>query len=690
MPKKSQLDIYIDLERFKLGLYSLDDTTKAPFGSAKVMRNVHVTDRGGIAPRPGTVLLGAENTNGNGVRGFYNFRKSFDQDEFLIKTYDDEIEVYSKNYPGAGWWKLKDGYTSGKDFGFITSLVNTSNADFAVFCNRYEPYQSWSGAVSTLSADMSGGETEIAVDSTITDEIFYSGTAISASATTVDVSVPGTWAADQWISLYVYITSGAHAGKIRKITDNTDTIITFDTLGTTPGAATFEVRQLKYSASGSVVYNGTVIAYTAVPTYNQLSVASAHAGTTGDAVAQVPVEYVGLPRGNRLTNYLGRIIVGRVRSAVARDSGGALQGFASGGSYFVSNISNPFNFDFSATRIAGEGDIVSAPYGGGEIEDVVHQENTAYVIKQRYIESVSYSQDANDLAVREPLKAEVGSVGRVIKGSDDIYFLTPDKKFTSIGRIRSKDLKPGTENLGKPIQRLFNQFVGGQGRGKEYNDRLYIPLKENSSFTDNNVSLVYNKVNESYEGIWDIPAFEYEDFNGGLYYSESNGSNVHQLLVGTADVVGEIRNPIVSAYQTHFMNLTPSKANLQALNTMFYEGYISGNTELTFKVWKGLGADPFFQFNFSASDDVSLLDGAVSQAFLGGQALGLSPMGTIGEPDTEGRRHFSFRVYFPWQYSNYFSVGFNSSGADLDYEITRMGLGLKESFSVMNTKVKNV
>ena len=689
MARKKQPDLYIDLERFKLGLYALDDTTKAPFGSAKAMRNVYVTDRGGIAPRPGTILLGAENTTNNGTKGLYNFRKSFDQNEFLIKGYDDELEVYSKNNPTAGWWRLKNGFTSEKEFGFITSLVNTSNEDYAVFGNRHEPYQSWNGAVAVVQTALTGGETEIVVDSLLTDEIFYSGTASSASGTTIDIAT-AEWGASQWVNLRVYITSGTHIGKIRLITANTTTQITFDTLGSTPGTATFEVRKLKFVASGSVIYNGTAIGHSNLLEYNKIPVSSAHAGSIGDIVADVPIEYVGAPRGNRLTNYLGRIIVGRVRSAVARDAGGALQGFSSGGSYFVSEINDPFSFDFSAARVAGEGDIISTPYGGGEIEDVVHQEDTAYIIKQRYIEAVSYSQDANDLPVREPLKAEVGSVGRVIKGSDDIYFLTPDKKFTSIGRIRSKDRKPGTENLGKPIQRLLDKFVGGQGRGKEYNDRLYIPLRENSTFSNNNISLVYNKVNGSYEGIWDVPAFDYEDFNSGLYYAESNGANVYQMLVGTADVVGTQRHPIVSKYQTHFMNLTPSKANLQALNTMFYEGYISGDTTITFKVWKGLSEDTFFQFDFSASDDVSLLDGTVLQAFLGNEPMGLSPMGTIGEPDSDGRRHFSFRVYFPWQYSNYFSVGFSSSGADLDYELTRMGLGLKESYSVMNTKVKNI
>ena len=111
MPRKLK-DIFVDFETFKLGLYALEDTTKAPFGTARVMKNMIVTDRGGIGPRPGTELLGTKNTNGNGIRGLYNFRKSFDVDEFLIKAYDDELEIYSKNHSEAGWFRLKNGFTA--------------------------------------------------------------------------------------------------------------------------------------------------------------------------------------------------------------------------------------------------------------------------------------------------------------------------------------------------------------------------------------------------------------------------------------------------------------------------------------------------------------------------------------------------------------------------------------------------
>jgi len=686
MPKST--DIFIDYEKFKLGLYALEDTTKAPFGTARIMRNMRITDRGGISPRLGTSLLGTFNSSALSGKGLYNFRKSYDSDEFLLKAYDDELEVYSKNHSSAGWWRLKNGFTSDKEFGFITSLVNTSNEDFVVFCNRYEEYQRWQGAVTLLDGALVGAETSVIVDSVLTEEIFESKTASASSATTLDVS--GTpWAASMWINMYVYITSGVHSGKIRLITSNDNNTITFDTLGSDPGSCTFQIRKAAFPASGTLIYNGTTIAYTAIPEYNKFTVASAHAAADNSAVALVPTTYPAAPRGNRLANYLGRIIVGNVRSALARDSGGVLSGFASAGSYFVSKLSDPTDFSFTATRVAGEGDIIATPYGGGDITDVVAQEDTAYVFKNRYIESVQYSQDANDLANRTPLKAEVGSVGPVIKGSDDIYFISEDKKFTSIGRVASKDVLPQTDNIGFKIQRLLNDYVFGTGRGIEDVDRIYIPCKSISTETNNDIVLVYNKVNKAFEGVWEIHANFFERFNNSIYYIESNTPNVYQLNTGNSDVVGTDRFPISSDYASHFMNLTASHGYSQALNAIYLEGYIKGNSTFTFKAWKDFSNSEFLSFDFSGTES-SLLDGQEIGAFLGSAPIGLRPMGAVGEADSEGRRHFYFRVYFPFQYGNHFSVGFSSSGSDLDYEVTRIGLGLSESVSVDTTRIKSI
>lgn len=679
-------EVFLGLDKFKLGFQSLEDTTKAPFGAARKMSNCQVTDRGGISPRPGTQLLGTYNSSTFPIRGFYNFKKSFDQDELLIKTYDTYMEVYSKNKT-TDWFKIKTDATSDKEFGFVSSLVNTDKQDYVIFNNRYDNYSRWSGMVTLTDGALVGGELNVQVDSLLTNEIFLSATATSNSATTVDVST-ANWAASQYVGFYIYFPS---TGKIRKITSNTSTQLTFDTLGAGPGNIAFQIRQLGYPPTGTIIYNGSKVAYTTPDVFNKFPVASAIAAPDNTPLTLVADEYPAAPRGNRLTNFLNRIIAGNVRSAMARDTGGALQGYSSAGSYFVSKVNTPTDFSFAAARVAGEGDIVGTPYGGGEINDVMAFEEEAMIFKSNYIESVKYTQDANDTAVRTPLKPGVGSIGKVIRGTDDIYFVTEDKKFTSIGRVRTKDIKPQTENIGYSIKRFLDACDFIQiGRGVEYKDKIYIPCKSSSTESVNNILIVWNKITKGFDGIWDIGAFSLLKWNGSLYYAESSGANVYQMLTGFADVNGTARYPIFSEYATHFFNLTAQKTGMQAMSGMLIEGYIRGGTTITFNAWKDFSADPFLTFNFVSTEE-SLLDGAETSAFLGSAPLAIDPLGArFSDPDADGRRHFVWVVYFPFQYGEFFSIGHSSNGADIDYEITRYGLLLKEDVSPDATRVKYI
>lgn len=682
---QSRTDNFIDVKTLDAGLHLLKDTTSAPIGSFRILRNCRVTDRGGISPRLGTLLLGASESGGAAM-SIFNFRKSYDQDEFLVKTFDDKVKVYSRNQAAAGWFTLKSGFTSGKEFGFASSLVNRDLEDYMAFCNRYEPYQRWQGSVTVLNGALVGGETTIPVESTLTEEVFESKSSSASSATTLDVT-GSPWAASQWVGMYVRITSGIHNGKIRLISASTTGQITFDTLGSDPVNPTFEIRKIAFPATGTIIINGTTVAYSAIPTDSSFTT-SAFGGTAADgaALALVPTEYPAAPRGNRLANYLSRMIVGNVRSALARNSGGVLSGFASAGSYFVSKLLDAFDFGFSGTRVAGEGDIISTPYGGGDITDVVTQEDTAYALKPRYIESVQYSQDANDLANRVPLKSGVGSVGRVIKGSDDVYFVTVDKRFTSLGRVQSKDITPQTENISLPIKRLMDSLSFEVGRGIEDEDRIYLPASTAESET-NDILLVWNKKGMRCEGYYEIGTNGLEQFDGGLYYASSSSPDVFLMNEGHADVQGDTRLPISFEAASNFMNFTASHAHTQAVNCVYFEGYITPGSEVTFEMWRDLQSGSFLSFTFDGTED-QFLDGATLDGFLGDQPLGLKPIGSLSAADEDGRVHFQFRVYFPFQYGDHISVGWRGEFADGDVEILRFGLGLKETPTLRASRVK--
>lgn len=761
-------DRYIDHGGFAKGLQLLEDTTKAEFGSARVMDNCRVTDRGGIGPRPGTRVIGAANASTSPVTGLYSYKKSFGQDEFLVKCYGDEKEGYWAGNESAGWFRIRDGYTPGEEHGFVSSLVNTENQDYLISGNRAEPFERWRGAAALLTAALSGGETSLPVDATVTDDIFEAKTASGSSATTFTVSgLP--WATDQWVGFFVHVVG---TGYVRRITASSQNSLTFAALPADPGAVAFRIVRLKFpfakvagtgiafvnsnpdtitdsgngflaagfragdrvtvsgaanaqnngtftvesvtagtltlgadhaltaeSAGASVtvtldamqvIYGGTAIRYTDVPTSTSLTVASAHAAPSGAAVVDYPELFPQNPRGNRFANYLGRIVVGNVRSALARDAGGNRVGYSAAGSYFVSKVNNPSDFRFAATRAAGEGDIVSTPYGGGDIVDVEAQEDAFYVFKRDYIEAAKYSQDANDLVTRDPIKPGTGAAGRVVKGDDDIYFATPDSKLTSLGRVRTKDIRPQTENIGLPVKRLIDGWDFSGMCGIEHRERLYISAKSSSRVAANDVTLVYNMQTKSFEGVWSIGLSEFAKFDGMLVAGDAAGPDALELLAGYADVDGAgNRLPYTSRYATNFFNLTASAGNQQAMCGVYVEGYIQPGSPVTFKAWSDFAEEPFLSFSFDGTGaDVSFLSAAAGSAALGITPLGLRPMGALSDLGDDGRRHFWFRVYFPFQYANFFSVGHESSDADCDYEVTRYGLLMKEDVSMSAARVK--
>lgn len=672
----------LEQQDFKKGLQLLEDDSKADFGSARRMLNVMISDRGGITTRPGTSLLGARNESQYPVRGLFNFKKSQGEDEILTKFYDDEMEAFDS--VAESWYRVKNGFTSDQEFGYTSSLVNTDNDDFMYFCNRTEDYQRWRGSYTRLNGALSGAETDLIVDSTLKESVYYSATATGSSATTLVVST-ATWVSSMWVGFYIHIVG---TGKVRKITSNNGTTLTFDTLGADPGSVAFEIRALAFPPTGTVIYDGTNIAYTGIDTSTSFQVASAHAGTDNAIVAIVPTPYISAPRGNRIENLLGRVFVGNVRSAVSRDSAGALQGTDNAGSVFVSKILNPTDFTFSATRVANEGDILSMPYGGGEMTDIKAQEDVAYVYKKNYIEAIKYSGDTDDFAIRTPLKTGVGSVAKVIKGRDDHFFMTSDNQYTSIGRVHSKDILPQTENIGHRIKRLLDVYEHSNFNGIEFQNRILSSHKESSGDSANNVTLVYNKETKSFEGVWSIGANNFEVWNNDLYYGESNGANIRKMFTGKSDVEGTTKYPVTCEWQSNFFNALPIKANIQSINSIFVEGYIKADTTFTFELFKDFLDASSLSFNFSGTE-TDFLAGNITGGFLGGEPIALQPLGSVEAPDNEGRSRFSFIVYFPYIHGQYFSTAFSSNGIDQDWEIIRVSLGLKEDISTRrsNTKV---
>lgn len=690
----------ISQENFKKGLQLLEDDSRADFGSARKMLNVIITDRGGIAPRPGTSIVGEYVESNDTLTGLYNFKKSKNNPDILMKAFANEMDFLHPSL--EEWATLKTGFTDKSDvigfddkdnqFGFSYSLVNTDNDDFTYFCNRFEEYMRWRGAYSFTTATLVGGETAIPVDTTLMNSVYVDGLATASSPTTLTLA-NASWATDLWKNFYVYIPS---SGKVRQITGNTVDTLTFSTLTTNPGLVSFQIKQLKFPLTGTVIYNGTTIDYTTIDNSTQLPVVSAVAAPINTPIAIVPESFAAAPRGNRIDTLRGRVYVGRVRNGISLDSAGNTQGSAQAGSEFVSTLLDPTTFTFSDPRLAGEGDILNIPYGGGDIVDTAAFEDQMAIYKSDYIELVQYTEDINDTAIRTPLKPGIGSVARVIRGSDDHFFMTPDKRYTSLSRVRLKDVTPQTENLGLIIKRLLDEYNHTNFNGIEFNNRLISVHRSSDNAENNDVMLVYNKKTKSFEGIWSLPGNFFEKFKSvdsqaaELVYGESNGINVWKMFqTRKADVRDPLTVlPYTALWQSNFFNVLPIKSNIQGICAIAMEGYIRGNTIFTFKMYKDFEDSPSLSFTFGGTEE-EFIQGSDVSSFFGAHPFATDSIsGSLGDIEDDGRRRFSFIVYFPYMYAQYLSTAFSSSGADQDWEVLRIALGLKENMSTRTSNTK--
>jgi hypothetical protein len=238
---------------------------------------------------------------------------------------------------------------------------------------------------------------------------------------------------------------------------------------------------------------------------------------------------------------------------------------------------------------------------------------------------------------------------------------------------------------------LTDNYVFDNHAGIKYKQRIFHALKSSPNTSYNDITLVYNELNKSYEGLWTIGAFGFGIYKDDLYYAQSRNPNVYKMFTGTADNDGTNDYPITSLWLSNWINLTPSKANMQSVHGMYIEGFLWGGTEeIRFEIYKDYASAPSFSFSFGI-DNNSFLDDTVSlNAYFGGTPLGIRPIGSLGSIQADGSRHFQALIYFPFIYGNFYSIGISNNEAVAQFDITRMGLAVTEEPEYAPTRILNI
>lgn len=665
-------DQFLILENFKAGWHKRDDDSRIPLGGARVSRNMTLTERGGISPRPGELLIG-DAEDGSGGRTLYSFRKS-DRTSLLLKTYGTNLKFYSRKK--SRWALIKGDFTADQRFGFKEARVDsTDTLDYLYGGNAVEPFFRWCGYDAYLTSAVLAGATSIPVDTTLKTDVYESGTA-SASTTTSITIATSDWANNIWNGFYVRITSGAQTGKISLISATTANSITFATITGLSGTPTFEIRQLAVPATGTLVYNGQSITYTGVPTDASLTVGSAHASAGADDTVTTGVElYPAAPKGNIFETLYEALYVAGIKNKPVTVN--------------RSHNADMDNFTISSPRAADEADLVYFPYGGGSIQDLKVWEEQMVVLKDDAIETLAYSQEydpstqsATDIAQQKTIKSgvSIGSQGQAWRTEDDLVFVTPDKRLTSLGRVLNKDIRPQTKDLAYTIRREMKTYDFSSVRGCEYINQMFVAAKSGTDVLANDRMLVWNKDYGTWESSWNIQAADSTPHDGKLYYLDAFSPNVYQMLIGTNKIKGDDTYPLTCSWLSGWINGKGTAFYLNEISSLAIEGRIRLNTTINFQLFKDYSSLSFADISIRAQSET--IDGEEVASFLGGVGLGLEPLGAssfLGDEEDDGYRHFVVFVDFPTTQVEYVSIGVGSDGTNQGWEVLRMGLNATEN-----------
>lgn len=669
------------LGNLALGWQNRADPSKIEHGAMLEMRNCIITDRDGIAPRMGTLLLGAEDSSGTPCISAFTHRNRAG-DETPLRTSGSIIELY--NADADTWATLKSGFTSGLEFGFEASSVNTDASDFTYLCNAIEPYQRWRGYNSQLTSALVGAETSVPVTTTLLDDVLYTGTASGSTDTTIDIAA-ASWATDLWNTFYVRITAGANQGKISLISATTSTQVTFTAIAGLAGTVTtFEIRRLAVPATGTLIYGGTTIAYTAVPTDASFTVGSAHAAADDTVVAIYPEEILtnGTPRGNRLLTDSVRMFVGNV--TVNRPG------------VYYSEIVDPTSFAYATPRVATDGGVIDTPEGGGGILDLVLQESSIHMLKNGIIKTLTFTQDENDLPQVSTLvkSNKVSIAGRAFKVGNDTLFATRDNTVTSLGRLPYIDQQPRVFDLSYDVKKGMSLMDFTRFRGIEYQDRAIMSCAETDDSTSNDICVVYNAQRSVpgksvWEGIWDLDAADFFTYGGVPHFVSSTAKEAYKMFTGINKVKGNNNYPINAFCKTGYLNYTKSGISMQELSRIAVVGWISADTTLTFDLAYdyGTSADTY-SWTFSGVETQYIFGEPVYNV-LGTFPIGVVPLGMIGEEILDNKRKFMVIFNVPVKQHQWFQLGFGSNDTGQEWEITDIYVDVTETPDINHTLTKD-
>lgn len=650
---------YQIIEQFD-GFFAKRDATQVSPGSLIVSsQNVILNDGDRVANRSGSVLASDASTAQTPVMSMHTFKKR-DGTEILMRTYGTVVEY--RDPTNLTWESLFSGLTSGQVFGFADFNINTDYTDKVAFCNAVEPYMTWDGAITHLTAGVTAGATTVPVETVFQPFVFFSGSASSSTTTTITTS-SSSWAADIWTAsspnqFVVRITSGANSGVVSRITANTASVLTIDTVAGLTGTFTFEIRRLLFSLSTlNLRLGGTDFTFTGLTESSLTGCSNVPTALSGDPVTSRVIEFPESPRGNIFFVDKTRIFVAGVQKSLS--------------TVYYSKIGHATSFTFSAIRIPSEGGTIDTPEVGGAITGICGQESVIYLLKDDVVKSLYFTQDGNDLPIIETI-VQAPAVGAhspkaVFRVDNQAYYTTIDGAVKTITRVPNINAIQALQ-LSDPISLLLSSYDFSNAVGIFFKQKAYIACAK-SGETYNSIVFVFN----FHKNCWEAPIVglninAFAIAGNELYFGSSLSDEIYKF---SSDVYDDNNIPYECIARFGAFNFG-NPAVPKTVSTLFLEGYISENTTITIKL--------LYNYNGTQEERSTTLSGTDSDYIvqnpsfnaLGTHELGLNPLGATIEATTALNK---FRVYLTTTPQPFYemSLEISSEQQGAQWEILRFG-----------------
>ena len=452
--------------------------------------------------------------------------------------------------------------------------------------------------------------------------------------------------------------SGAHTIFTQAATSSATVLFVSDTTG--------------FEATGSVIYCGVQIAYTA-KTATTFTVVSAHACDNSKGISQIVdvTTTSANPKGNIYLTANNRLWIAGIAStsqAVYFSQYGVATNFVGANLITDSTDTSPGIFNL------GE--------GGGGVVGMTMDENSIYIFKQSIIYKATLTDSTYVITPLKTFDGKSQTVGAknnesIFAGGNGIFFITPDNQIMNLARVENYDY-PQSTAISDVIKPTVDSLNFNESVGIVFRDKAYFSVKSDNEVTKNDTVLVWNIKTNSWDSPtvgWNVQTFNvYNDGTSDeLYAGSSATTNTYKVISTPLDDIYSVK----ASWRSKQFNFGMPQSKKQ-IDNLFIEGYIAPNTTLTISLLLDEnGFNQVFTTDILGTEDDILFGTSDYNVF------GLSPFGFErfgSNDDISGKK--KFRVYLNKSFrANPFytaQLEFASDGENEQWEITNYGFQIKE------------